>query len=154
LPEPGWSPLPPPPAPLLAPADAALVTSGAGRPDAAAARAALNAEDRVVVRRGDSLWRIAARHLGAGASDAEVAAEWPRWWHANRREIGADPDLLVPGTRLTPPDGGSSRLDRTHPDRPNPDRSPQHRPHRDRHQANTPTNSPANTSANTPEEHR
>jgi nucleoid-associated protein YgaU len=104
LPEPAWTPPPPPPAPLLAPADAALVTSGAAGTDAAAARAALTADDQVVVRRGDSLWRIAERHLGADATDAEVAVEWPRWWHANRRVVGADPDLLLPGTRLTPPD--------------------------------------------------
>jgi nucleoid-associated protein YgaU len=105
LPEPGWTPPPPPPAPLLAPADAALMTSGAAGTDAAAARAALTADDQVVVRRGDSLWRIAERHLGADATDAEVAVEWPRWWHANRRVVGPDPDLLLPGTRLTPPDG-------------------------------------------------
>jgi nucleoid-associated protein YgaU len=56
-----------------------------------------------VVRRGDSLWSIAARHLGPGASDAEIAAQWPRWWHANRAVIGTDPDLILPGTRLIPP---------------------------------------------------
>jgi nucleoid-associated protein YgaU len=103
LPDPGWRAPAPPPAPLLPPAEAALVTSGASRTGAPAARALRTAEERVVVHRGDSLWTIAARSLGGGASDAEVAAEWPRWWHANRAVIGSDPDLLRPGTRLTPP---------------------------------------------------
>jgi nucleoid-associated protein YgaU len=59
--------------------------------------------DLVTVRRGDTLWGLAARHLGAGASDAEVAREWPRWYAANRAVIGDDPDLLVPGQQLRPP---------------------------------------------------
>ncbi len=64
-------------------------------------------EQEVVVRRGDTLWEIAARHLGRGAAESEVAAEWPRWWRANRLVIGSDPDLILPGMRLRPP----------HPDR-------------------------------------
>jgi hypothetical protein len=103
LPEPGWMPSPPPEAPLLPAADAALVTSGAQRANGSLPRAARAGDDRVVVRRGDSLWSITARHLGPGASDAEVAAEWPRWWQANRSVIGPDPDLLLPGMRLRPP---------------------------------------------------
>ncbi|HEY4314431.1 MAG TPA: hypothetical protein VGO19_02860 [Actinomycetes bacterium] len=57
----------------------------------------------VVVRRGDSLWDLAARHLGPDASAADIAAEWPRWYAANRHVIGPDPDLLLPGERLVPP---------------------------------------------------
>lgn len=60
-------------------------------------------DDVVVVRRGDSLWRIAARHLGPNATDAQVAAAWPRWYAANRGVLGPDPDLLLPGQRLSPP---------------------------------------------------
>jgi hypothetical protein len=56
-----------------------------------------------VVVRGDSLWSIAAAHLGPGATAAEIAAEWPRWWQANHASIGDDPDLLVPGRVLMPP---------------------------------------------------
>lgn len=59
--------------------------------------------DEVVVRRGDTLWGIAARHLGPASTAADVAAEWPRWYAANRGEIGPDPDLLHPGQRLRPP---------------------------------------------------
>ncbi|MGN6613068.1 MAG: LysM peptidoglycan-binding domain-containing protein [Angustibacter sp.] len=61
----------------------------------------------VVVRRGDSLWTIVARALGPRASDAHVAAQWPRWYEANRATIGPDPDLLQPGTTLHAPRGAS-----------------------------------------------
>lgn len=57
----------------------------------------------VVVHRGDSLWSIAAAHLGPGATSAEIALAWPRWHTANHDRIGPDPDRLLPGTRLTPP---------------------------------------------------
>lgn len=56
-----------------------------------------------VVRPGDSLWAIAARHLGPSATDAAIAAEWPRWYRANRAVIGADPGLIHVGTRLVVP---------------------------------------------------
>ena len=38
-----------------------------------------------------------------GATDAQVAVLWPRWWQANRHRVGADPDRLLPGTRLVAP---------------------------------------------------
>lgn len=57
----------------------------------------------VTVRPGDSLWRIAAAHLGRAPSAARVAAAWPRWFGANRAVIGADPDLLLPGEVLHAP---------------------------------------------------
>lgn len=57
----------------------------------------------VVVQPGDSLWAVAADHLPAGATDAQIAAAWPSWWAANRDAVGADPDLIAPGLRLTPP---------------------------------------------------
>jgi hypothetical protein len=55
--------------------------------------------------------RPARRHLvvdrgrtpRAGAGDAAIAAEWPRWYAANRERIGTDPDLIRPGQRLLPP---------------------------------------------------
>ena len=73
----------------------ALVT-GAPRPERAAA-------ETVVVRRGDTLWDLAARHLGPDATAADVAAEWPRWHAANRSTIGPDPGLITPGQQLHPP---------------------------------------------------
>ncbi|HLZ36352.1 MAG TPA: LysM peptidoglycan-binding domain-containing protein, partial [Mycobacteriales bacterium] len=57
----------------------------------------------VVVRRGDTLWSIAARRVGGTPSNAEVARAWPRWYAANRAVIGRDPNLLHPGDRLRPP---------------------------------------------------
>ncbi|HEX6337203.1 MAG TPA: LysM peptidoglycan-binding domain-containing protein [Jiangellaceae bacterium] len=57
----------------------------------------------VVVKRGDTLWAIAARQLGASATAAEIAAEWPRWYTANRAVIGDDPDLILPGMILRSP---------------------------------------------------
>jgi resuscitation-promoting factor RpfA len=65
--------------------------------------AAVPRTDEVVVRRGDSLWQIAARALSGDATDAEIATEWPRWYEANRDVVGDDPDLLLPGTVLRPP---------------------------------------------------
>jgi hypothetical protein len=56
-----------------------------------------------VVVPGDCLWTIAATSLGPDASNAEIAAEWPRWYAANRQVIGADPNLLLPGMVLGAP---------------------------------------------------
>jgi resuscitation-promoting factor RpfA len=60
-------------------------------------------DEDVVVRRGDTLWTIAARFLGPAATAEEVAREWPRWHEANRHAIGDDPDLIQPGQVLHPP---------------------------------------------------
>jgi len=57
----------------------------------------------VVVRRGDTLWGLAARSLPGSAGPADVAAAWPRWYRANRAVIGDDPDLLHPGQLLVAP---------------------------------------------------
>jgi len=67
-------------------------------------RTADRAADPVLVRPGDCLWDIVARHLGPGATDAQVAQAWPRWYAANRAVIGPDPNLIYPGQRLTPPE--------------------------------------------------
>ncbi len=56
-----------------------------------------------VVARGESLWRIAAEHLGRGASDAAIARTWPIIYQANRSVIGEDPGLILPGQRLVIP---------------------------------------------------
>ena len=63
----------------------------------------------VEVRPGDTLWGLAARSLGPDASDAQIAAEWPRWYAANASTIGPDPDVLLPGQMLVVPssDGGA-----------------------------------------------
>ncbi|MGC5615265.1 LysM peptidoglycan-binding domain-containing protein [Georgenia sp. Z1491] len=61
------------------------------------------AEAVYVVAAGDSLWSIAADHLGPSASTADVAAAWPDWYSTNAEVIGADPDLVRAGVELTPP---------------------------------------------------
>jgi hypothetical protein len=93
-PDPGWTPSAAPARPHARP-EIGLVS--------AARRADRQVEDHVSVRRGDTLWTIAARHLGPEAGPSEVAREWPRWYAANRPVIGADPDLLQPGQLLCPP---------------------------------------------------
>jgi nucleoid-associated protein YgaU len=57
----------------------------------------------VTVRRGDSLWLIAAHRLGPNISDERTAAEWPRWYAVNRAAIGDNADLLMPGQHLSAP---------------------------------------------------
>ena len=64
--------------------------------------------DHVVVR-GECLWDIAAdwleqRSAGAPVTAAEVARASRDWWRANAAVIGPDPDLLLPGQVLRPPD--------------------------------------------------
>jgi nucleoid-associated protein YgaU len=58
---------------------------------------------RITVRPGDSLWRIAARALPRDTAPAVVERSWHRWYAANRGVIGADPNLIQPGQQLTPP---------------------------------------------------
>jgi LysM domain len=59
----------------------------------------------VVVRPGDSLWLIAARHLPDQADVRQIALHTQAWYATNRATIGSDPDLIYPGTRLVPPKG-------------------------------------------------
>lgn len=89
VPLPGWLPTSHTPA---SPTDTIDLVSRGGGPDRV-----------VTVLRGDTLWAIAAAHLGPGAGAEEIAAEWPRWHQHNRAVIGADPDLIHPGQQLTPP---------------------------------------------------
>lgn len=96
--DPGWVPGPPPRAAVTPPGGTLLVP---------APRVSTAAEtDTVVVRRGDTLWDLAARALPPTATDGEIAVEWPRWYRANREVVGEDPDLLLPGQRLVVPGPG------------------------------------------------
>jgi hypothetical protein len=92
--------------PTATPRATPRATPGAVRAPASRPRHAplhLATRGGVVVQTGDSLWEIAARDLAAGASDAQVAQAWPRWWSANRVLIGDDPSLIHPGDLLIPP---------------------------------------------------
>jgi LysM repeat protein len=95
------APAPSPPAPAAAapaPAEesAMLPPLQSAPPLAAApAPAPATAASPVVVRRGDTLWALAASHLGD-------PLRWPRLHRANRDRI-RDPDLIYPGQRLDLP---------------------------------------------------
>ena len=88
------TPAPQPPAPSATPAPS---DRQAATPDRPAPSTAITVAD------GDSLWRLAAAHLGPDADDAAIAREWPRWHAANAATIGDDPDLLHPGQVLHAP---------------------------------------------------
>jgi hypothetical protein len=64
----------------------------------------------VTVRPGDSLWSIASRRLGPGATDSAITSAWRRIYATNRRVVGPDPGLIRPGQRLSvdPASGRSS----------------------------------------------
>jgi hypothetical protein len=95
---PGWRPT----RPVRTAAPAPTLLTPTPRPS----RALLEA---VTVRRGDCLWSVVSRHLGPGASDAETAREVGRWYAANRRVIGDDPDLVLAGQQLVPPQPAGDR---------------------------------------------
>ena len=92
-----WVPSVPAPAPPPATprSDVRLVTTAPSEAE--------SVPDEVVIRRGDTLWDIAARVLGPQATAAEIATEWPKWYVANRDVIGPDPDVIHPGTVLRAP---------------------------------------------------
>jgi hypothetical protein len=83
-------------APRATPAARRIVVTGA-----AGSRPARPGSRTHVVAVGESLWSIAADHLGANASSAQIGREVERLWAANRARIGTgDRDLLMAGTRL------------------------------------------------------
>ena len=65
----------------------------------------------VVVRPGDSLWRLADARLATTAPVGEVADLVDHLHRRNREVIGPDPDLIRPGQRLVIP---SVRHERHH----------------------------------------
>jgi hypothetical protein len=113
--EPSPSPTAGPPAPGPAPGPGAAGVPAApapaqprpAAPDPAPPAPAPRHE--VVVRHGDSFWRLAARHeeerLGRRPSEVEVGAYWQELVAANRSRlvVPGDPDLIFPGQVLTLP---------------------------------------------------
>jgi hypothetical protein len=61
----------------------------------------------VVVRPGDSLWLISARHISldgnAHADSGDILTECHRWYETNAEVIGASPALIRPGQHLRVP---------------------------------------------------
>ncbi|SFD96779.1 hypothetical protein [Blastococcus tunisiensis] len=88
--------------PAVAPTSTAVPDWPAGPP-------AAPAHGAHVVAPGDCLWHITAARLlertGAPPTDAETARSVHAWWTANADVIGPDPDLLLPGQILRPPEG-------------------------------------------------
>lgn len=93
----------PTPSPALARDNPAAARGGPASP---APRTSVAPTEVVVVHVGDTLWDIAQRRLGPDARPVDVAAAWPRWYRANRAQIGPDPDLLHPGMELVAPGQG------------------------------------------------
>lgn len=94
MPAPGWRPAPQVVEPGLLAAPGSRAASGAAPGTGAAT---------VTVLSGDTLWAIVANQLGPGASDVDIALEWPRWYSVNRGQIGGNPDVLLPGQILRAP---------------------------------------------------
>ena len=75
-------------------------------PRTGASAAERTVDGAVTVVHGDTLWSLAAAHLGPAASDVEVARAWPRWYALNRHVLADGPHRLLPGQRLLVPGAG------------------------------------------------
>jgi hypothetical protein len=79
----------------------APLTRSAGKADPTHASSGSRA---VIIRGGDSLWSIARKLLGPGASNAAVQRKLIAIWDLNAKRIGTgDPNLIFPGQRLRLP---------------------------------------------------
>jgi hypothetical protein len=96
---------PPPAAKRTSTGAAALVTGSAHRDTVDPGD---HSADGYVVHRGDTLWDIAARHLGPSATAVDISRAWPAWYDANRAVIGPDPGVIRPGELLVPPSASTA----------------------------------------------
>jgi len=100
----------------VAPSVPAVITESAGATNPADSAAAVTAPpgatqptDTWTVQRGDHLWGIAEETLidltesGEAPSERQVARYWQRLIDENRDTIGADADVIHPGTTLVLP---------------------------------------------------
>jgi resuscitation-promoting factor RpfA len=88
--------------PIAAQAPSAAPAPVAAPPPAAAAEAPSG--DAYEVRPGDTLWSIAARLAGEGATAGEIAGIVDQLWGLNADRIGTgSPDLIMAGTVLALP---------------------------------------------------
>src|SRR5918993_154311 len=94
------------PAAPATPGPSSPASDGAGVPDWPDVPAP--ADGSHVVVRGDCLWHIAEARLlerpGTPPADGDIARAVHAWWTANADVIGPDPDRLLPGQVLRPPD--------------------------------------------------
>src|SRR5215218_440445 len=59
--------------------------------------------ERLVVAPGDCLWSISEQQLGPGATPQQIAHEVELIYALNRNTIGADPNTIFAGQRLSLP---------------------------------------------------
>jgi LysM repeat protein len=59
--------------------------------------------ERIVVSPGDSLWSISEERLGPNATPQQIASQTERIYALNQNQIGADPNLIFPGQKLSAP---------------------------------------------------
>lgn len=70
---------------------------------------------RLVVTPGDSLWALAGQLVSPSSDPAQQDAAWKALYRHNRRTIGAEPDLIYPGTVLRVPAELRATSDATNP---------------------------------------
>ncbi len=92
----------PPPAYRLTPGHGSRVAAALVAQPGAAPGPTPAADYEVVA--GDTLWDIARRTLGAGATAADIGTYWRAIYAANAGVVGDDPDLIHPGQTLDLPD--------------------------------------------------
>ncbi|TYL51699.1 LysM peptidoglycan-binding domain-containing protein [Nocardioides sp. BGMRC 2183] len=90
----------PAPLPVSAPVAAPTPTHAPARPSTEPSPD-VRPTQTYVVKRGDSLWRIAEKHLGDGRRYDEIVA-------LNRAILNGEPDFLQPGTTLRLPAGSGT----------------------------------------------
>ena len=113
----GWAPTASASAPAEPAAPPPDPAAGAPSGETSAAEAPSAPATTHRVNAGESLWSITQELLGAGAAgaptdpssggpsaQARVARAWPILYAANAESIGADPDLILPGTVLSVPE--------------------------------------------------
>lgn len=91
------------PEPSASAIDPAWQTTSAGPKQSTPPEPPPNRAPQIAVAAGQNLWRIASENSAPGATVAQIAVEWPKWYLENREAIGPDPNLLRVGTILRAP---------------------------------------------------
>ena len=81
-------------------------------PAVAEAQTKAQSTSSIVVRPGDCLWSISSEQLGPNATAQQIANSVERIYAHNRNRIGADPNLILVGQRLSLPPVGEPPRDK------------------------------------------